>query len=246
MNPPTPDIRYIAEKTALYLHLPFASDSIPGSYAESIIADHYGGEKLAKYDFADVISREMGIGWQVKSTKATTPVTWKRAKIEGSDELIRRSDQGDESATKQLGNLIIETCNEHARESLDKYQLSEIRYARIILDGNRLVYFEKKLIDDGQNNLFDPATFTWKWSPPKKTKKKEQLSALHGFRENSKWFAWHGRGENQLHFSGENQWWPENSSDQLYSQIEIRDYKASWEELFSWLRDQLARSTISE
>lgn len=242
MSDSTPDIRYVAEKTALYLHLPFASDSIPGSYAESIIADHYGGEKLAKYDFADVISREMRIGWQVKSTKASTPVTWKRAKIEGSDELIRRSDKGDESATKQLGNHVIEACNDHARESLEKYQLSEIRYARIILDGSRLIYFEKKLIDIIERTLFDPAAFNWSWSLPKETKKKEQLPALHGFRGKDRWFAWHGRGENQLHFTGEKLWWPEKDSELEYSAIDIRDHKVSWEELFSWLREQLPKS----
>ena len=242
MSGSTPDIRYIVEKTALYLHLPFASDSIPGSYAESIIADHYGGEKLAKYDFADVISREMRIGWQVKSTKASTPVTWKRAKIEGSDELIRKSDQGDESATKQLGDLVIEACNDHARESLEKYQLSEIRYARIILDDGRLIYFEKKLIDDSQRILFDPATFNWRWSQPKETKKKEQLPALHGFCGKDKWFSWHGRGENQLHFTGERLWWPDNDVELEYSAIEIQDHKVSWDELFSWLREQLPKS----
>lgn len=242
MSDSSPDIRYVAEKTALYLHLPFATDSIPGSYAESIIADHYGGEKLAKYDFADVISQEMRIGWQVKSTKASTPVTWKRAKIEGSDELIRRSDKGDESATKQLGDRVIKACNDHARESLEKYQLSEIRYARIILDGGRLTYFEKKLIDDIERTLFDPTVFNWSWSLPKETKKKEQLPALHGFRGKDKWFAWHGRGENQLHFTGEKLWWPDNDSELEFSAIDIRDHKVSWEELFSWLREQLSKS----
>ena len=32
-------------------------------------------EVLHTYDFVDVISRSEKIGWQVKSTKSTTPVT---------------------------------------------------------------------------------------------------------------------------------------------------------------------------
>ena len=57
--------------------------------------------------------------------------------------------------------------------------------------------------------VFNPNDFEWHWSTPKKTVKKEQLSALHGYhKENGKkWFAWHGLGENQLHFSGEKDWW---------------------------------------
>ncbi len=32
---------------------------------------------------------------------------------------------------------------------------------------------------------------------------------MHGYHKESskKWFAWHGLGENQLHFSGEKNWW---------------------------------------
>lgn len=238
----SPDIFNIAEKTALYLCLPFASDNVPGSYAEDIIANHYGGEKLNNYDFADVISKDMGIGWQVKSTKAETTVTWKRAKVEDSAEWIELSDQGDDDATQMLGNLVLELCNNHARKSLAKYGLSEIRYARIVLDDKRLIYFEKKLIDNKNDQLFDPGSITWRWSTPRKLESKEQLSALHGFSGQDKWFAWHGRGENQLHFTGERLWWPENDIELEYSAIDVRDHKVSWEELFSWLREQLARS----
>ena len=38
------------------------------------------GEVLGTYDFVDVIKRGSKCGWQVKSTKESTPVTWKRAK----------------------------------------------------------------------------------------------------------------------------------------------------------------------
>lgn len=78
------DVSAIADQLASFFRLPFATESIPGDFAEALIAEHYGGRVLATYDFVDVICEAEGVGWQVKSTKATTPVTWKRAKIEGS------------------------------------------------------------------------------------------------------------------------------------------------------------------
>lgn len=162
------------------------------------------------YDFVDVVKRDARCGWQVKSTKAATPVTWKRAKIPGADRLISASKKS-RTGLKALGDAIIEFCNGHARESIERYNLNEIGYSRLIVhEEGRVTYFERLLCTRKNPVLFDPSKFTWRWSKPKKTKKKEQLQALHGLHSptGEKWFAWHGLGENQLHFSGESNWWP--------------------------------------
>lgn len=193
-----------------YIRLPFSVASIPGAIMEGVLAHVRGGEQLNTYDFVDVIDRKGKIGWQVKSTKSETPVTWKRAKIPNAEKLIGDSKKTDKGL-QALGDAIIEFCNEHARQSLALYGLSEIGYSRLILfDDGRIVYFEKLLCTKDKPQLFDPAQFSWKWSKQKITKKKEQLQALHGThrRNGKKWWAWHGLGENQLHFSGEGEWWP--------------------------------------
>ena len=229
------DVSAIADRVSSFFRLPFATESIPGGFAEALIADHYDGEVLATYDFVDVICSKEQIGWQVKSTKATTPVTWKRAKIEGSVELIQDSDlSGD---TSILGAKIIESCNDHVQESLDKYDLREIRYARIISCPGRFTYFEKHLVDANSRTLFEPTDYTWAWSKPKRTRVKEQLRALHGFRGEDKWFAWHGRGENQLHFTGERNWWP-NVDPEVESVTRLKHgQQRTWPELIDWLRE---------
>ncbi len=234
MNLPK-DVEAIADRISSFFKLPFASDTIPGGFAEALIADHYGGEVLATYDFVDVICTKKQIGWQIKSTKAATPVTWKRAKIEGSAALIRDSDlRGD---TEILGTKIIETCNEHAQESFNKYDLMEIRYARIISSSDRFTYFEKSLIDKNNQFLFDPSDYTWKWAKPKRGKSKEQLPALNGFRNQEKWFAWHGRGENQLHFTGEKNWWPSVDSSVASATRMKPAQRRTWPELIDWLSE---------
>ena len=74
-------------------------------------------EVLKTYDFVDVVKRDSQIGWQVKSTKATTPVTWKRAKIPNQEELMKNSFDSQEKS-QVLGNAIVEFCNEHAEASI--------------------------------------------------------------------------------------------------------------------------------
>ncbi len=142
----------------------------------------------------DVVNRNDQVGWQVKSTKASTPVTWKRAKIPNSQELIKDSNSSTEGL-QTLGNAILKFCNDHAIESLDKYNLNEIGFSRLIVHPNRhLTYFEKALCSRTNPNIFNENEFEWKWSIPKKTTKKEQLPALHGTHKltQQKWFAWHG------------------------------------------------------
>lgn len=197
-----------------YIRLPVSTDTIPGALLEAILAHVREGAVLPTYDYIDVLDKNSKVGWSIKSTKSSTPVTWKRAKIRDKENFIRNSFESEEGIQK-LGDEIIEFCNSHARESLSRYNLEKIGYSRLILfPTGEAKYFEKLLCTKDDPNIFDPSEFYWKWSNQKITSGKEQLRALHGFHKptNKKWWAWHGLGENQLHFSGESTWWP-NSDD---------------------------------
>ena len=196
-----------------YLRLPFSSDSVPGALLEGVLAHVRNAERLNTYDFVDVVDQKAHVGWQIKSTKESTPVTWKRAKIPNKEVLVaesRKSSRG----VQDLGNAIIDFCNAHAAESISRYKLEEIGYARLILSDGLVRYFERPLCTSRKPRIFEPSDFSWAWSIQKKTEKKEQLSAFHGvhIKSGTKWFAWHGLGENQLHFSGEKAWWPPKDS----------------------------------
>ena len=193
-----------------YRRLPFSPDSVPGAIMESVLAHVRGATVLKTYDFVDVVRPQDRVGWQVKSTKAATPVTWKRAKIPGQPALIKSS-QESAAGCQQLGDAIIAFCNEHAAASLQAYDIDEIGYCRLLVhDDGSATYFERILCTRAAPTVFSAENFEWGWSKPKVTKKKEQLPALHGIHKPSgeKWWAWHGLGENQLHFSGEKVWWP--------------------------------------
>ncbi|MBI3649932.1 MAG: hypothetical protein HY231_02660 [Acidobacteria bacterium] len=196
-----------------YARLPFASHNIPGALLESALAHVRNAEVLRTYDFVDVIQRQQRIGWQVKSTQAATPVTWKRAKIPNQVALIAESRKS--ARGKQvLGDAIIDCCNQHALASLHRYELEAIGYARLILHPDHQAnYFERRLCTQASPAIFNKLEFEWCWSTAKKTGKKEQLQAFHGIHRatQEKWFAWHGLGENQLHFNGERRWWEEAS-----------------------------------
>jgi hypothetical protein len=209
-------LKRIAHLISRFSSLPFAPPaSVPGAVVESVIAEVRDATRLETYDFVDVVRPLDGIGWQVKSTMSKTPVTWKRAKIPAASEMIANSKMSP-AGVQALGNAIIEFCNEHARQSLKDYGLKEIGYARLLVyEDLTAVYFEKNLVTSENPDLFSAKDFIWRWSSQKKTKKKEQLSALHGLHVPSgkKWWAWHGLGENQLHFSGERAWWPSPLDD---------------------------------
>jgi hypothetical protein len=193
-----------------YVRLPFSSINIPGAVMEGVLGHIRQAAVLRTYDFVDVVDRDAGLGWQVKSTLAGTPVTWKRAKIPERLELIAASEKSNKGL-QALGDAIIAFCNQHAEESMTTYGLSEIGYARLVIHKNgEAKYFERLLCTRQSPQVFNPAEFSWRWSTQKKVVKKEQLTALHGVHKptGKKWFAWHGRGENQLHFSGEGAWWP--------------------------------------
>lgn len=212
-------IKEIIKILSRYTRLPFSVDTIPGAIMEGVLAYVRDAEVLNTYDFVDVIDESTNLGWQVKSTKSNTPVTWKRAKIANSPKLIQESHKSEEGLQK-LGDEIIKFCNNHALESLEKYDLQEIGYARLIVyPKGKVKYFERKLCDRVNPIVFNPNEFVWSWSKQKKTSKKEQLSALHGVHKptNKKWWAWHGLGENQLHFSGEGAWWPPDDQAATFS-----------------------------
>lgn len=207
----TPDqLALIRKVLRSYLRLPFSTDSVPGAFMEAVLAHVRDGEVLATYDYVDVVQRQQRVGWSIKSTKAATPLTWKRAKIENKAALIAASQKG-EVGCQALGDEIIRFCNAHAHASMDKYNLDAIGFSRLIVeDSGDIRYFERELCSRDKPNIFNAADFTWRWSVQKQGGKKEQLSALHGFHNpsNTRWWAWHGHGENQLHFTGERAWWP--------------------------------------
>lgn len=207
----------IIKTLSKYIRLPFSGETIPGAVMEAVLASVKNAEVLNTYDFVDVIDVESKVGWQVKATKEKTPVTWKRAKIPNQVELIKAS-QNSENGLQALGDAIINFCNSHVVHSFETYDLDEIGYCRLIIrQSGEVTYFEKRLCTREKPILFKPADFSWKWSVPKKTKKKEQLPALHGLniKTGDKWWAWHGLGENQLHFSGEKAWWPNEGDNHM-------------------------------
>ena len=223
---------------AYYVRLPTVQANIPGSLMESILSYVRGATVLNTYDFVDVIQTKTSLGWQVKSTKVGTPVTWKRAKIPNALDLIESSRES-EAGLQALGDSIIEFCNAHAHESLYTYDLKEIGYSRLILRKNgHATYFERMLCSQDQPDVFDPSDFIWRWSTPKKTVKKEQLQALHGMHQSTgkKWWAWHGLGENQLHFRGESAWWPSEDDPHTFSfQLPPHQDKLSFDQLMDLL-----------
>ena len=205
---------------------------------ENVFSHVHGGIVLNTYDFVDVIYPQDGLGWQIKSTKASTPVTWKRAKIPNALALIEESRES-ETGLQLLGNAIIKFCNDHARESLYKYELSEIGYSRLILHKTgRVTYFERVLCSIEAPDIFEPSDFVWQWSNPKSTIRKEQLPALHGICRSTgkKWWAWHGLGENQLHFSNESAWWPDEATANTFSfDLPTDEEKLSFDDLMNLL-----------
>ena len=233
------------------LRLPIVQDSIPGQIMENVLCFVKDAEQLRTYDYIDILDRSQKLGWSLKSTKEDTPVTWKRAKIPNQANLIDKSRMSQsvislresierENNLQDLGDAIIDFCNSHVEQSFIRYDLREIGYSRIILrNDNTIFYFEKSLCDENNMEIFNKADFTWKWSPQREMKLKEQLPALHGFNKHTgdRWWAWHGLGENQLHFTGEKHWWPSHDANHTFTFSFPRDdEKFSWDELVDLLK----------
>lgn len=86
--------------------------------------------------------------------------------------------------------------------------------------------------------LFNSEHYTWEWSQPKQTKGKEQLSAFTAKHKETgvKHFAWHGLGENQLHFSGEKTWWlPQEDAHRIDFYVPDEASKVDFETIAEWL-----------
>lgn len=110
------------------LRLPFFTrGTVPGGLFEEVFAAVRTGKVLRTYDFVDVVNVEEGCGWQLKSTREATPVTWKRAKLPEAAALINAS-MTSPAACQELGDAVIGMCNEHARRSLADYDLRRIGY----------------------------------------------------------------------------------------------------------------------
>lgn len=223
-----------------YLRLPFSEGLLPGRYIESAVALVKQGKVLRTYDFVDVVNEDSGVGWQVKCTQDKTPVTCKRAKIPNASTLIEESRKS-VAKTQSLGRRIIEFCNEHASDSLQQYNLSQIGYCRVVVRETDVLYFEREIVSMDAPLVFDPTAFYWEWSQRKKSSGKEMLPALHGINieTGEKWFAAHVLGENQLHFSGEKNWWPVEGDD-LHSLTISRpsDHEMiRYEEFLEWVTE---------
>lgn len=202
--------------------LPMSGDNVPGATLEAVLANARGGKMLSTYDYIDVLHEEGKLGWSIKSTKESTPMTWKRGKIPDKASMIKAS-HASSNGIQQLGDALIRFCNDHAKASMEKYDLTAIGYSRLIVHKDRTAtYFERLLCTKNSPDIFDPRDFEWKWSEEKSKGKKEQLSALHGWHRatGKRWWAWHGLGENQLHFTGESGWWP-SSEDQHAIRFEL-------------------------
>ena len=193
------ELETIANYLLAYMKIPyFQDDSIPGKIMEKIISLVHDAKQLATYDYVDVVKKGHH-GWSIKSTKDSTPLTWKRAKIANRNHLIAESLKSDEGL-KKLGDTIIKFCNDHAEESIKKFNLKQIGYARLVMfEDDTAIYFEKILCEESDPIIFSKDDYSWSWSTQKKSGKKEQLSALHGkcIHTNKKIFAWHGQGENR-------------------------------------------------
>lgn len=233
----TPDqLNRISDIICSYYRLPFSGNRIHGDVLEGILAQVRNAIPLGRYDFIDVVKESDRVGWQVKSTAESTPVTWKRAKIEGRNDLIALSEKSSDGRHK-LGKAIIDFCNTAVYRDFTRYSIDAIIYARLILHPNgTATYFEREIATRKHPQLFNPDDFEWTWTDQRTGLKKEQLSAFHGIHKSSgkKWWAWHGRGENQLHFSGERTWWPPEN-DRYHITFALPTEKFSLDELLELL-----------
>ena len=222
-----------------YVRLPVYHGQVPGALLEGIFAHVRGGENLGTYDYVDVIDRDNRLGWSIKATKESTPVTWKRAKLPNKEGMIEDSNKS-ARGKQALGNAIIDFCNSHIIDSYNEYELAKIGYSRLIVrPDNSIFYFEKLLSTYRSKNVFNRDDFEWKWSSGRIVRgRKEQLPALHGIHKKTgvKWWAWHGLGENQLHFTGEREWWPgPETAHALSFFLPSREARISWEVLANLL-----------
>ena len=213
----------------------FRSPYISGAFVERALAEVRGGKALPTYDFIDVLCDDGKTGFQVKATKGTTTITWMRAKIHHKQALIAASQRASEpehsEGLQALGDAIIDFANEKISKSFRAYKKVEnIHYARLkLLSGGRVEYTEAPLCTREKPVLFKKEDFTWAWRQERASETQslemedplettdienapqdidEVISSLQGTHIPTKerWWAWHGKSDNQLHFPGESKW----------------------------------------
>ena len=222
--------------------LPIWNGNIPGALLENVVAHVRNAKVLKTYDFVDVIDQQNQIGWQMKSTKSDTPVTWKRAKIANKEELISASECAPYDCSN-IGKEIINFCNNHIKHSIDLYNLNHIAYSRLVIGKKDVIYFEKLLCTKDNPILFKHEDYFWKWAPARSNSKKELLPSLQGFKIDSKTkkptsklvWSWYGHGENQLHSNAEKDWWDDPNNSSITFKLATKENKISLEELFEVL-----------
>ena len=225
----------IALMLGIYHRLPFAAEGvIPGIIVENVLAQARGMKRLGKYDFVDVLSKEDRVGLQVKSSKAGSPLTWQRAKVDRATEKRQASKEFPEAA-QVLGAEILDYINRHMLKDLDAHDIDEIGYARLVVTKSEAFYFETKLIDRANPILFDPKKFTWEWAMDRKASKEQRGSLSAYDNKDVKWFSWHT--ENQLHFNNEKVWWPK-PGDPHRVDFSLRGEKIDPMALKKWLDSQ--------
>ncbi len=232
------ELKEIANILSGYLKLNIGDNIIPGSIMENTISSVRKAEVLKTYDFVDVICEERKIGWQVKSSKEKTALTWKRVKLPDSAKAIQDS-KSSKKELQRLGDMIIDYCNKNAFDCFEKYSIDELGFSRLIMnkDGS-LTYYERILCSKDSPMIFKKEDFIWKWSHQRKQNKKESLPGLNGINIHTgeKWFAWYGLGENQLHFYGEKTWRPELESNENTIKFKAPKDKMSSKELMKLLK----------
>ena len=228
----TPEqLERIKQTLCSYHMLPFSGTRIPGDVLEGVLAHVRGGDLLGKYDFVDVLQRSEGVGWQVKSTRHRSPLTWMRADFRRRSELVAEADaERDEGRKRELvqalGDSVIEYANASIRDSFTKYGLQQVMFCHLVLmPENRAMYYEKLLAVEGEEELFRATDFMLSWREPRPGRANrnadpddpgaaEQLPSLRGRHvpTDQDWFAWYGRKGGQLHFLLEEKiWWPPES-----------------------------------
>jgi hypothetical protein len=229
-----PTLQRIALLLRRYHRLPFVSSGIiAGTVVENVLEQARSLERLGRYDFVDVVSRELRYGLQVKSSKQTSPLTWQRAKVPNSGEL-REASKKFESAQQELGTKILDYINSHVAKDLETYKLDEIGYARLVVGRDSAFYFERRLLDRDHPVLFNPSDFHWRWAEDRKATKEQRGSLSAYDRAGTKWFSWHS--ENQLHFINERVWWPQ-PGDPTRIDFPLNEPKIDLATLMRWLDD---------
>jgi len=189
----TPEqLKEIEECIKCYLTTPFSSMAKLGNELEDIIAYVRGGVVNSAFSFADVIIDR--VGWQIK-TSSSYVIIWKRISFPNQTDLIEKS----KINPQELGNMLLNNCNEHVEKCAIKYNLDLFVYSRLITSKNGMFSYFERPVD---KILFSPEMFYWKWG------ERNDYPTFAGYHvvTGEKWFSWSGMKDNQFRFMGEHNW----------------------------------------